>query len=430
MAHNLNGLMLPSWIRMLLPNGHVEELKLETYLAGAIAAEIGITAPLEALKAQAVASRTYVVAARRHAEHDADVCVTSHCQRWRRVDPVTAPEVFRALTETWGLIATYNEQLIDAFFFEHCDGKTRDAEAMLMPATPYLRGVECPCGFLTLKGHGIGVCKRGAIVMARRGASFEQILSHYYRGVVLVRIESANHVAPEREEIAPPHTVAKAKKPRKPSEPARKPERKRATRRAKPAAEPSAPQVESEPGLPQTPEPTPIIETPAPVEPEPVVVQPSASMETPVVEETPTDEWMIAPVIDATTPDEPAQEVLPLVSIEPIEIEPVLPPAPTVITENQLPALEESSIDQGVRLHVDHLPGMRMIAGCLEQPGAEIIIEDAWGNRRVVLSGSAPHYGAGGFETLVDEDGIYRVTIHAQTLEVQVSDETAFIHMH
>jgi stage II sporulation protein D len=64
---------------------------------------------------------------------------------------VSAPDVFRALTETWGMVATFDSALISAFFFEHCDGHTRNAEAMLIPGIPYLRGVDCPCGFLTLK---------------------------------------------------------------------------------------------------------------------------------------------------------------------------------------------------------------------------------------------------------------------------------------
>ncbi|MBI5301572.1 MAG: SpoIID/LytB domain-containing protein, partial [Chloroflexi bacterium] len=184
-------IMLPDSVRVLMPTGFVEEMKIETYLAGAVAAEIGATAPLEALKAQAVASRTYVVSTQRHQEHGADVCTTSHCQKWKRIDPVTAPEVFRAVSETWGMVLTHHDKLINAFFFEHCDGHTRNSEEMLMPALPYLRGVDCACGFLAMRGHGVGMCKRGAIVMARRGAAFDRILQHYYQGVTIVQTARA-----------------------------------------------------------------------------------------------------------------------------------------------------------------------------------------------------------------------------------------------
>ncbi len=70
-----------------------------------------------------------------------------------------------------------------------------------------------------------------------------------------------------------------------------------------------------------------------------------------------------------------------------------------------------------------------MIAGCLSRAGIVISIEDAKGNKTLAFSGSAPHYGEGGFEAIVDEDGAYRVLIDGQTIQVTVRGETAFIHV-
>src|SRR5450759_5836118 len=78
---NTVAVTLPTSLRILMPNGRVDELKLETYLAGVVATEIGASAPLESLKAQAVAARTYAAAAHRHPEQNADVCTTAHCQK-------------------------------------------------------------------------------------------------------------------------------------------------------------------------------------------------------------------------------------------------------------------------------------------------------------------------------------------------------------
>src|SRR5574341_433367 len=200
--------VVPSSIRLLMPNGHVTEMKLETYLAGVVAMEIGSNAPLEALKAQAVASRTYAAAAPRHVEKNADVCTTTHCQKWKRVDPIVAPEVFRAVSETWGVVALHEGKLIEAFFFEHCSGQTRNSEDMAMAELAYLRSVNCPCGFSDMRGHGVGLCQRGAIVLARNGASFEQILRHYYRGIAIVRTQREEQ--PRREQPV----VKKGKEPR------------------------------------------------------------------------------------------------------------------------------------------------------------------------------------------------------------------------
>jgi hypothetical protein len=114
-------------------------------------------------------------------------------------------------------------------------------------------------------------------------------------------------------------------------------------------------------------------------------------------------------------------------------VEPVAAPAPRAITQDvavkpTMPLSSEASSVIARRVHVDYLPGERMIAGCLPRPDLSVFIEDPRGNRTLVLSGSAPHYGDGGFETIVTEDGRYLVTIGGRVIEVNVQSETAFIH--
>ncbi|MEW5721080.1 MAG: SpoIID/LytB domain-containing protein, partial [Chloroflexota bacterium] len=408
---NETALVLPTSLRVLLPNGQVEEMKLETYLAGAVAAEIGADAPLEALKAQAVASRTYVASAQRHPEHNADVCTTAHCQKWKRVDPVTAPEVFRALSETWGMVATYDGQLISAFFFEHCDGHTRNAEEMHIPALAYLRGVSCSCGFLTLKGHGVGMCKRGAIVMARRNASFEQILQHYYRGVSIVRTstETPEAAEPSESEAAPvfveppvaPKPRPRAHKAKLPSVEPAKPKR-RAPRRvqsrenvASPAPAPvieitavpasvalkriqitpSAPASETEPVAPAETPPAPAVaETPAPAESvaptaEPTPQPPRVELDFPVQESAPSPGWRLAQ----------AEPIAPMPVVSAPSDAPA--PQPTEVVIDDTPSMIAR------RVHVDHLPGARMICGAMPRAGIVVMIEDARGENTIVYSG-------------------------------------------
>ena len=69
-----------------------------------------------------------------------------------------------------------------------------------------------------------------------------------------------------------------------------------------------------------------------------------------------------------------------------------------------------------------------MIAGCLARAGIVVSIENGNGHKTLVFSGSAPHYGEGGFETIIDEDGVYHVSIEGEILQVQVKSETVFIH--
>ncbi|HEX9076488.1 MAG TPA: SpoIID/LytB domain-containing protein, partial [Anaerolineae bacterium] len=333
------GVVVPGSIRVLMPTGQVVVMKLETYLAGVVVCEIGANGPLEALKAQAVASRTYAASAHRHPELGADVCTMAHCQEWKRIDPVVAPEVFRAVSETWGIVAIYDGRLIDAFFFEHCDGHTRSSDQVMMPAVPYLESVDCPCGFVSMKGHGVGLCQRGAIVMARQGKSFEHILSHYYHGVVVI------HTAPEsgqKTALRPtPRTpVSRERVPAQlngesrnahpsASKPKLRSPRKspvsldRATGPIQPEASsvlPAAPEPEQPKPLPGVVSPVPGLE---PVTPE----QPAAdSAPSAISQEIPAGET--PPVISATgSADETGQTSAPAAaSIEPVAPEPAAPP--------------------------------------------------------------------------------------------------------
>jgi hypothetical protein len=426
-----NVMMIPTALRVLMPNGSVEEIKLETYLAGVVAAEMGIDAPVEALKAQAVAARTYAIAAQRHPEHNADVCTTEHCQKWKRVDPTTAPEVFRAVSETWGIVAMYDGQLINTFFFEHCDGRTRNAEEMHLPALPYLRGVDCSCGFLFLKGHGVGMCKRGAIVMARRNASFEQILRHYYRGVVIARMEV--ETAPvERIEVATPTPVETTDESKLRARPRKTPpsdvtpkSRRRVTRRAVPRPIPEPPRLPPTLEAPARPATGALkriqSEPPAPSREEkiaPNLIVPGAP--TPSQSEPPPKPRVELDLpIRPTAPTEAAlQPQWQLPKPEPIQATPSAPTPP--------PADETPSMI-GRRMHVDHLPGARMICGALPRADIVILIENPRGENCVVYSGTAPQYGVGGFELPVAENGKYIVTIGGQSLAVQVQDDTVFI---
>lgn len=178
-------LSLPESLQLLLPDGTVRRILLEDYLRGVVAAALSADAPLDAMQALAIAARTFAANTHRHADRSADVCTTRHCQAWsERANPRAA----RAVMETRGIVATFNDQLIEAFYFEHCDGKTRDAKGVLLNAPAYLKSVSCPCGFASIKGHGIGMCLRGMLALAHAGANYESILTHFYSGIALQQL--------------------------------------------------------------------------------------------------------------------------------------------------------------------------------------------------------------------------------------------------
>jgi len=167
-------------VRVLMEDGTVVAMEMDEYLKGVVPNEVSAYWSPEALKAQAVAARCYASTANRYPDEEADVCTTECSQVWR---PIFYDTTDRAVNETRGVVATYEGNVIYAFYFGHCDGHTRNVEDVWGSYVPYLRSVTCPCGEGFLFGHGVGMCQRGAKAMAEAGASYEEILRHYYSGV-------------------------------------------------------------------------------------------------------------------------------------------------------------------------------------------------------------------------------------------------------
>jgi hypothetical protein len=177
---NQEPLVVPETLRFQLTDGQIKEMPLDQYLKGVVPTEMGLAKPMEALKAQAIASRSFAVVTRRHARDGFDVCTTTHCQVWNPQN--RTPDADRAVDETAGLILTYGGNSVAAHFFGHCDGRTRNSEEVWSGVVAYCRSVPCVCGYTTLYGHGVGMCQRGAAAMAKGGATVEEILQHYYTG--------------------------------------------------------------------------------------------------------------------------------------------------------------------------------------------------------------------------------------------------------
>jgi hypothetical protein len=163
----------------------VVSMDLETAVASVVAAEQIASTPLEALKAQAIAARSYLVAARgRH--HGFDFCDTTHCQ-FLREPPAPDRRAARAARETAGQVLAYRDRTIPAFYSASCGGRTRSLADIGRPVAdgyPYF-SVECAyCGRHPnglAQGHGLGLCQVGAAdLAATRHASCAAILAHYY----------------------------------------------------------------------------------------------------------------------------------------------------------------------------------------------------------------------------------------------------------
>ncbi len=123
----------------------VNVVGLEDYLRGVVPNELSPQAfpRLEALKAQAVAARSYALA---HLDEAAprgfDLCATASCQVYRGRTS-EHPLADRAVAETKGIVALYRGRPIHAYYTATCGGHTEDGEAVFDDDEPYLRGVAC-----------------------------------------------------------------------------------------------------------------------------------------------------------------------------------------------------------------------------------------------------------------------------------------------
>jgi stage II sporulation protein D len=122
----------------------IVDMPLERYVAAALAGESGGFQSDEALKAMAVAARTYAVRMRgRHGAEGFDLCDTTHCQRLD-VGAVT-PRLEKAAVETAGELLWYQGKPAFTPYTKDCGGTSEDA-AVVWPdlAEPYLRSHTDP----------------------------------------------------------------------------------------------------------------------------------------------------------------------------------------------------------------------------------------------------------------------------------------------
>lgn len=120
----------------------VNVIGLEDYVRGVVPNELSYPA-LEALKAQAIAARTYALKNRgQFGSEGFDLLPTTRSQVYRGLSSET-PLTTRAVDETRGIVATYNGEPINALYTSTCGGRTEDAGNIFNGDIPYLRGREC-----------------------------------------------------------------------------------------------------------------------------------------------------------------------------------------------------------------------------------------------------------------------------------------------
>lgn len=144
--------------------GVTEVIPFEDYIKGVVAGEMPSTFEHEALKAQAIAARTYSLSkiirsgdnGNPTAHPDAPLCDSTHCQVYRSINDLTAlkgakwmennwKKICDAVDSTKGQLMYYDGELAEqALFHSSSGGHTENSEDVFASAVPYLRSVESP----------------------------------------------------------------------------------------------------------------------------------------------------------------------------------------------------------------------------------------------------------------------------------------------
>lgn len=132
--------------------GEDKPIPLEEYVVGVVAAEMPVKFQEEALKAQAIAARTYALQTTDNGKKPIAATVsaqvysseTKRKERWGKEFKRNEKKVRAAVEATAGDTIVYKDEIITAMFFSTSNGKTETAQNFSGNDIPYLQSVESP----------------------------------------------------------------------------------------------------------------------------------------------------------------------------------------------------------------------------------------------------------------------------------------------
>ncbi len=143
----------PITIRLLnREDNSITNVYLEDYIIGVVAAEMPASFAVEALKAQAVAARTYAMYKKEHRHEAYDLVIGVEDQAYKTNEQLLKQwnlnffdkylKIRDAVLATKNEILTYNNETINAFYFSMSNGKTENSELVFQETLPYLKSVD------------------------------------------------------------------------------------------------------------------------------------------------------------------------------------------------------------------------------------------------------------------------------------------------
>ncbi len=140
-------------IKVKTKEEQIEELKIEDYIIGVIAGEMPASFETEALKAQAVASRSYAMYKILHNEnnnydvlsditHQVYLTEDEMKEKWGDQYHYYLNKITEAVKDTEKEVMYYNDEIIEAFYFSMSNGATEDSKSVFEEDLPYIKAVS------------------------------------------------------------------------------------------------------------------------------------------------------------------------------------------------------------------------------------------------------------------------------------------------
>ncbi len=166
----------------------INDIDLENYIRGVVPSEMPSSWELEALKAQAIAARSFALAnLGKQSKYGYDLKDNTEDQAYNGASAETE-KTNKAVDDTLGLVLTYDMKIIPAYYSASAGGMTNTNA--WGGNLPYLHSVFSFDEDVKKNGHGVGMSQHGANNLAKQGYNAYQILQYFYQNVKFARLNN------------------------------------------------------------------------------------------------------------------------------------------------------------------------------------------------------------------------------------------------
>ena len=166
----------------------INDVDLENYLKGVVPSEMPASWEYEALKAQAIAARSFALAnLGKQAKNGYDLKDNTEDQAYGGASAETN-KTNKAVDETHGLVLTYDMKIISAYYSASAGGMT--SASVCGGYAPYLHSVPSFDENVKKNGHGVGMSQHGANNLAKQGYNAYQILEYFYQDIKFAKLNN------------------------------------------------------------------------------------------------------------------------------------------------------------------------------------------------------------------------------------------------